>query len=121
MAKNKVSEWSATPADNTDVGGIDINEGCAPSGINNAIRDVMAQIKDMQTGADGDNFVVGGNCSLVGCTTASTGTSHVTGASSCSVTSPVNTLISVLIVYSYKMLIEPASKVSVPLVVVMRT
>jgi len=69
MAKNKVSEWSATPADNTDVGGIDINEGCAPSGINNAIRDVMAQIKDMQTGADGDNFVVGGNLSVTGTVT----------------------------------------------------
>ncbi len=71
MAKNKVSEWSATPADNTDVGGIDINEGCAPSGINNAIRDVMAQIKDMQTGADGDNFAVGGALSVTGNTTLS--------------------------------------------------
>jgi microcystin-dependent protein len=71
MAKNKVSEWSATPADNTDVGGIDINEGCAPSGINNAIRDVMAQIKDMQTGADGDNFAVGGALAVTGNTTLS--------------------------------------------------
>jgi microcystin-dependent protein len=60
MAKTKVSEWSATPANNTDVGGIDINEGCAPSGINNAIRDMMSQIKDMQTGADGDSFTLGG-------------------------------------------------------------
>jgi microcystin-dependent protein len=66
MAKTKVSEWSATPADNTDVGGIDINEGCAPSGINNAIRDVMAQIKDMQTGADGDNFAVSGTLAVTG-------------------------------------------------------
>ena len=72
MAKTKVSEWSAIPANNTDVGGIDINEGCAPSGINNAIRDMMAQIKDMQTGADGDNFVVGGNLAVTG-TSAFTG------------------------------------------------
>jgi hypothetical protein len=72
MAKTKVSEWSAIPANNTDVGGIDINEGCAPSGINNAIRDVMAQIKDMQTGADGDDFVVGGNLTVTGTTTLST-------------------------------------------------
>jgi hypothetical protein len=72
MAKNKVSEWSATPANNTDVGGIDINEGCAPSGINNAIRDMMAQIKDMQTGADGDNFVVGGNLTVTGTVTLGT-------------------------------------------------
>jgi hypothetical protein len=73
MAKNKVSEWSSTPASNTDVGGIDINEGCAPSGINNAIREVMAQIKDMQAGTDSDNFSVGGNLSV-------TGTSTLTGA-----------------------------------------
>jgi microcystin-dependent protein len=70
MAKTKVSEWSATPADNTDVGGVDINEGCAPSGINNAIRDMMAQIKDMQTGADGDNFAVGGNLTVSSTLTA---------------------------------------------------
>jgi hypothetical protein len=66
MAKTKVSEWSATPANNTDVGGIDINEGCAPSGINNAIRDVMSQIKDMQTGADGDDFAVSGTLAITG-------------------------------------------------------
>jgi microcystin-dependent protein len=79
MAKTKVSEWSSNPADNTDVGGVDINEGCAPSGINNAIRDVMSQIKDMQTGADGDNFAVGGNLSVAG-NLAVTGTSAFTGA-----------------------------------------
>lgn len=70
MAKNKVSEWSSTPGNNTDIASIDIAEGCAPSGINNAIREVMAQIKDMQTGADSDNFVVGGNLSVTGTTTA---------------------------------------------------
>lgn len=72
MAKNKVSEWSATAANNTDIGGIDIAEGCAPSGINNAIREMMAQVKDMITGADGDNFTVGGNLSVTG-TSAFTG------------------------------------------------
>lgn len=60
MPKNKVSEWSATAANNTDIGGINIAEGCAPSGINNAIRELMAQIKDMQTGSDSDGLVVGG-------------------------------------------------------------
>ncbi len=72
MAKNKISEWSATPANNTDVGGIDIAEGCAPSGINNAIREMMAQIKDMQAGTDGDNFTVGGNLTVTGTTTLTT-------------------------------------------------
>ena len=66
MAKNKISEWSSTPANNTDVGGIDINEGCAPSGINNAIREVMAQVKDMQAGLDGDNFTIAGDLILTG-------------------------------------------------------
>lgn len=66
MAKNKVSEWSATPANNTDIGGIDIAEGCAPAGINNAIREMMSQVKDMQAGTDGDNFTVGGNLSVTG-------------------------------------------------------
>lgn len=64
MAKNKVSEWSAVPANNTDVGGIDIAEGCAPSGINNAIREMMAQLKDQQSGTDADNFTVGGTLTL---------------------------------------------------------
>jgi hypothetical protein len=56
MARTKISEFSATPGDNTDIDGIDIAEGCAPSGINNAIRELMAQLKDMQTGASGDTF-----------------------------------------------------------------
>jgi len=60
MAKNKISEWSSTPSNNTDIGGINIAEGCAPSGINNAIRELMAQVKDLQTGSDSDNLVVGG-------------------------------------------------------------
>jgi hypothetical protein len=66
MAKNKISEFSSTAANNTDIGGINIAEGCAPSGINNAIRELMAQIKDQQTGADSDNFVVGGAFTCTG-------------------------------------------------------
>jgi hypothetical protein len=69
MAKNKISEYSATAANNTDIGGINIAEGCAPSNINNAIRELMAQLKDQQTGADSDNFTVGGNLSVTGSVT----------------------------------------------------
>ena len=64
MSKDKVSEWSSTPSNNTDIGGINIAEGCAPSGINNAIRELMAQVKDMQAGTDADSFVVGGNLTV---------------------------------------------------------
>jgi len=72
MAKNKISEWSSTPSNNTDIGGIDIAEGCAPSGINNGIRELMAQVKDMITGADGDDFIVGGNLTVTGTTSLGT-------------------------------------------------
>ena len=60
MSRDKVSEWSSIAANNTDISGINISEGCAPSGINNAIRELMAQVKDMQAGSDGDGLVVGG-------------------------------------------------------------
>ena len=56
MPKNKISEYSATAASNTDIGGIDIAEGCAPSGINDAIRTLMKQIKDLQAGTSGDTI-----------------------------------------------------------------
>ena len=87
MAKNKVSEWSAVPANNTDIGGIDIAEGCAPSGINNAIREMMAQVKDMVTGTDGDSQVVGGDLSVDG-NLSIDGTSTLTGV----VTAPAGVL-----------------------------
>jgi len=74
MAKNKVSEWSATASNNTDIAGINIAEGCAPSGINNAIREVMAQVKDMQTGSDSDGLVVGGAFTSSGGAVFSSGT-----------------------------------------------
>jgi microcystin-dependent protein len=72
MPKNKISEFSSTPANNTDIAGINIAEGCAPSGINNAIRELMAQLKDQQSGTDGDDFTVGGNLTVTGTATGST-------------------------------------------------
>jgi len=77
MPKDKVSEWSSTAANNTDIGGINIAEGCAPSGINNAIRELMAQVKDMQAGTDNDTFTVNGNLTVGSTLTAnsSVGTS----------------------------------------------
>jgi hypothetical protein len=60
MAKTKISEFSANPANNTDIDSINIAEGCAPSGINDAIRELMAQLKDFQVGSAGDPVTVGG-------------------------------------------------------------
>lgn len=78
MAKTKISEFDVVAANNTDINSINIAEGCAPSGINNAIRQLMADLKEQQTGAAGDNFTVGGNLSVTG-TAAVTGTSTFTG------------------------------------------
>ena len=58
MPKVKISEFSSTPANNTDIDGINIAEGCAPSGINDAIRELMSQLKDWQAGLSGDVTVV---------------------------------------------------------------
>jgi hypothetical protein len=55
MAKTKISEFDVNPDNNTDINSINIAEGCAPSGINNAIRQIMADLKAFQTGADGDS------------------------------------------------------------------
>jgi hypothetical protein len=72
MAKTKISEWSTTPASNTDIDGINIAEGCAPSGINDAIRDLMAQVRSWQSGASGDPFN-GPMNGTIGATTAYSG------------------------------------------------
>lgn len=45
MAKNSVTDWSEVAANNTDVSSVNIDEGCAPSGINNALRAIMAQVR----------------------------------------------------------------------------
>lgn len=81
MAKNKISEYSSIAANNTDISGINIAEGCAPSGINNAIRELMAQLKDQQSGTDSDNFAVGGNLTVAG-TSAFTGVATFTATPS---------------------------------------
>ena len=64
MAKTKISEFNANPALNTDIDSINLAEGCAPSGINDAIRELMAQLKDWQSGASNDPYVVGSSGSL---------------------------------------------------------
>jgi len=50
MAKTSWNDYSATAASNTDVDSVNIDEGCAPSGINNAIRELMAHTADVVAG-----------------------------------------------------------------------
>lgn len=39
------SDWSTTASLNTTVGGISIAEGCPPSNLNNAEREMMAELR----------------------------------------------------------------------------
>jgi len=73
MAKTKISEFSSTAADNTDITNINIAEGCSPANVNNAIRSLMSLLKNQQDGSSGDPFTVAG-------TLVSSGTLDVTGA-----------------------------------------
>jgi microcystin-dependent protein len=73
MAKTKISEFSATAADNTDITNINIAEGCSPANVNNAIRSLMSLLKNQQDGSSGDPFTIAG-------TLVSSGTLDVTGA-----------------------------------------
>jgi hypothetical protein len=81
MPRTKISEFSATAASNTDIDSINIAEGCAPSGINDAIRELMAQLKDFQTGAVGDSFngPVGSTTAAAGAFTTLSASSTVSG------------------------------------------
>jgi hypothetical protein len=72
MAKTKISEFSATAADNTDITNINIAEGCSPANVNNSIRSLMALLKDQQAGTSGDPFTCSG-------TLVSSGTVDITG------------------------------------------
>jgi len=49
----KISEYSATPASNTNLDGINLSENVmVPSDVNNALRMLMAHLKDMDAGTE---------------------------------------------------------------------
>ena len=66
MAKTKISEFDVDPSNNTDINSINIAEGCAPSGINNAIRQLMSDLKEWQNGSSGDSMTVAGTLNVTG-------------------------------------------------------
>jgi hypothetical protein len=51
MAKNNVTQYDTTAANNTDVGGISIAEGMSPSNVNNAMRELMKHTADWVSGS----------------------------------------------------------------------
>ena len=67
MAKNKVSDWDVVANNNTDLTGtITLGEGMPPSYVNDAIREMMAQIKQWQSGVSGDDYTINGTLNLNG-------------------------------------------------------
>jgi hypothetical protein len=84
MPKTKISEYSTTNADNTDIEGINIAENCPPSGINNAIREVMVHLKEFQTGASGDAFTFAGGVLISGTANTITGNVVMSGTNTLS-------------------------------------
>ena len=52
MPKDKLTDYSATNASNTDVGGVNIDEGMLPSAVNNSIRELMTHLKNFSDGTD---------------------------------------------------------------------
>lgn len=61
MAKNAVTDWDTTAGNNTDIAGVNLAEGCAAAGINDAIRTVMAQIAAWIVAATGPLLRVAAN------------------------------------------------------------
>jgi len=45
-----VRDYNTTPSSNTTISSIDISEGCSPAGINNAIRQQLADIASVVAG-----------------------------------------------------------------------
>ena len=51
MTKANITQYSSTPSSNSDINDINIAENCPASNINNAIRELMAHLKNVDTGA----------------------------------------------------------------------
>ncbi|HWI85704.1 MAG TPA: hypothetical protein VNT42_05190 [Sphingomonas sp.] len=60
MPRNAVTDWDIAPANNSDIAGINIAEGCPAGGINDAIRTMMAQLATWAASAAGPLLKSGG-------------------------------------------------------------
>ena len=73
MAKDKLTDYDATASNNTDIGGIDINQGTMiPSNVDNAIREIMSHLKDFAAGTEAVSSIA-----VSGDLTVDTNTLHV--------------------------------------------
>jgi hypothetical protein len=60
MTKSTVQSWDATSSNNSDIAGINIAESCPAAGINDAIRNIMAQVATWITDVAGPLLKSGG-------------------------------------------------------------
>lgn len=76
MAKDKLTEYDATAANNTVVGDVNLAENsCLPSDLNNAVREVMSHLKAFSDGTDAIDALT-----VTGDLTVDTNTLHVDAA-----------------------------------------
>ena len=68
MSKTNVSEWDSVATNNLDIDGINISNDCPPSYVNDALREMMAQIKDWQMGVPAQPLVSNGSFTSNGAT-----------------------------------------------------
>ena len=66
MAKTKVSDWSNISDNNLDVGGINISDNMPPSFVNDGMREIMAQIKQWQSGQYAEPMTITGDLDVKG-------------------------------------------------------
>lgn len=65
MSSAGVQSWSASPATNISMNGINLAENCAAAGINNALRQSMASVM-MEIAFQGDDLSASSSMSLAG-------------------------------------------------------
>ena len=66
MAKNRVSEWDVVSDNNLDIKGINISDNMPPSFVNDAMREMMAQIKQWQSGLYEEPLTIKGDLDIQG-------------------------------------------------------
>ena len=69
MAKNRVSEWDVVSDNNLDIKGINISDNMPPSFVNDAMREMMAQIKQWQSGLYEEPLTIKGDLDIQGAMT----------------------------------------------------
>lgn len=91
MTKDAINEYDTIAANNTDVGGVDLAENSmVPSDVNNAFREIMSHLKDVDSGASAlsapdinggtiDGTVIGGASAAAGTFTTLSATSSIAG------------------------------------------